>query len=336
MTSSTFLCIIALLACAAMWIGQNGGPSSDGSASTPAQESATSPSLHLPLRQESPPSSQLTLPSRSDIISILLDHYHDGNSDDERRNLQAKFASLNKIFSRISLKLPNAEVSRSGLKIKITQLVCRNLNVRDIQVSHSAQSATSQKVNVNVSGLKVNCSFRWEYKWTIFNGSGSGSAKLNPSSSASVALQFISENYAIHSPHDVGIPNCNTNIQIEDMGFDGDGLGIIGGIMDLFEGMFRDTVEGELSSTVCSELRGLGDDALDDLLLTLSDKIDTYLEPLDASLEDPLHVENTIQVPAIESGEDIGEPLYMNFQELEEYAGEWINSALEQVNSFLG
>eukprot|EP00581_Thalassiosira_minuscula_P006165 CAMPEP_0183743138 /NCGR_PEP_ID=MMETSP0737-20130205/65061_1 /TAXON_ID=385413 /ORGANISM="Thalassiosira miniscula, Strain CCMP1093" /LENGTH=2172 /DNA_ID=CAMNT_0025978745 /DNA_START=179 /DNA_END=6698 /DNA_ORIENTATION=+ len=273
--------------------------------------------------------SSFTLPRRSDIISILLHHH---------RHLRAenKFASLNKVFSEISLKFPDANVEKSGIDLTITQLVCRNLNVRDIQLSHNADSSTSQTLDIDATGLKLDCTFRWEYKWSFFNGSGSGSAKLDPSSSASIDLKFISENYETHPPHDVSIPDCNANVQIEDMDFDGDGLGFIGGIINAFEGLLRDTVEEELSSTVCSELRGLGDDALDDLLLKLSDQIDNYLEPLEASLADPLQVENTIELPTIDNGEGIGEPLYINFQELGEYAGDWINSALEQVNSFLG
>ena len=100
----------------------------------------------------------------------------------------------------------------------------------------------------------------------------------------------------------------------------------------------RDVVEGELGTTVCQELRGLGDDALDDLLLMLSDEIDQYLEPLEGNYADPLHVENTIELPTIANGNEEEEvkSLYMNFQELEEYAGEWVNSALDQVNSFMG
>jgi len=124
------------------------------------------------------------------------------------------------------------------------------------------------------------------------------------------------------------------------MDFDGDGIGIIGGIISLFEGLLRDTIEGELGGTVCDELRGLGDAALDDLLLMLSGEMEGYLKPLEERLADPLFLENTVAIPMIDGGnEENGfepEPLYVNFQELEEYAGVWINSALDQVNSFLG
>jgi len=209
--------------------------------------------------------------------------------------------------------------------------------VQDIQLAHSVESSTSQRIDVDIVGLKISCSFRYEYKWSFFNGSGTGRGDLDRASSASIGLQFISENYNAHPPHDVNVKDCKPVIEIEDMEFDGDGLDrILAGIINLFEGLLRGTVESELATTVCSELKGLGDDAFDDLLLMLSSQMDTYLEPLEGSLANPLFVENTTQVPMMDSGEDIGAPLYLNLQELEEYAGEWINSALDQVGSFLG
>eukprot|EP00578_Thalassiosira_sp_NH16_P025700 CAMPEP_0181083610 /NCGR_PEP_ID=MMETSP1071-20121207/4250_1 /TAXON_ID=35127 /ORGANISM="Thalassiosira sp., Strain NH16" /LENGTH=1518 /DNA_ID=CAMNT_0023165281 /DNA_START=348 /DNA_END=4905 /DNA_ORIENTATION=- len=153
-------------------------------------------------------------------------------------------------------------------------------------------------------------------------------ARLDDSSSASLDLRFESEDYDTRPPDDVSIPHCGPDIQIADMDFDGDGLGIIGGIMNLFEGLLRDTVEGELGDTVCDELRGMGDSAFDDLLVRLGEEIGAYLEPLEGSLTD---VENNMAVtPMIEDTV----PMYLNFQELDVYAGEWINSALDQANDF--
>jgi len=208
--------------------------------------------------------------------------------------------------------------------------------VQDIQLSHNVESSTSQRINVKIAGVKINCSFDWEYKWTFFNGSGTGTGELDPSSSVGFGLRFISEDYDTHPPRDVSVQDCNPAIQIKDLAFDGDGLGIIGSIIQLFEGLLIDTVQGELTDLMCTQLRELGDDDLDDTLLMLSSRMDTYLEPMDVSLANPLFVENTAQVPTINDGPDIGEPLYINLQELEEYAGEWINSALDQVDSFLG
>eukprot|EP00584_Thalassiosira_punctigera_P024525 CAMPEP_0172548162 /NCGR_PEP_ID=MMETSP1067-20121228/17531_1 /TAXON_ID=265564 ORGANISM="Thalassiosira punctigera, Strain Tpunct2005C2" /NCGR_SAMPLE_ID=MMETSP1067 /ASSEMBLY_ACC=CAM_ASM_000444 /LENGTH=1499 /DNA_ID=CAMNT_0013335357 /DNA_START=220 /DNA_END=4719 /DNA_ORIENTATION=- len=269
--------------------------------------------------------SSFTLPSRSDIIiSSVLNH---------RRNLQAsEFSSLNQIFDQVSIKLPNAKVSHSGLDLTITNIECRNLNVQDIRLSHDVESRASQRLEVDIHGLKVNCSFRFEYKWRFFSGSGSGTGELDPSSSMSFDLQFASDNFDTRPPHDVSVQHCNPVIIIKDMHFDDDGTGVVSGMANLFEGALKDTVQGELATTVCTELRESGDDAFDDLLLVLGNRVDAYLGPLEMSLANPLFVENNVQVPTI----DNGEPLYLNFQELEDYAGEWITSASDQVNSFLG
>jgi len=37
-------------------------------------------------------------------------------------------------------------------------------------------------------------------------------------------------------PHDGNIPSCNANVKVADMDFDGDGIGMIGGIISLFGG----------------------------------------------------------------------------------------------------
>ena len=194
--------------------------------------------------------------SFSSLLHLLHHHYlnfvtTDG-SDPSQRKLA--FSALNTIFSQITLKLPDTQVSRSGLDITITELTCNQLKIQDIQLSHALVSDTLQRLEIDISGLEIICNFRWEYKWTIFNGSGNGSAKLDPSSSASIGLDVLSQNYNNFPPNDVNVNQCQSNIQIADMDFDGDGLGVIGGIMSLIEGLLRDTVEGELGGAVCNDL----------------------------------------------------------------------------------
>lgn len=93
------------------------------------------------------------LPPRSELLStiILLNDNNNNNEmqDDDAhyRNLQSdgneKFATLNQLFAQVSLKLPPAKVSKSGLDLTITNLICRNLSVRDILLTHTVQSSTS-------------------------------------------------------------------------------------------------------------------------------------------------------------------------------------------------
>ena len=127
-----------------------------------------------------------------------------------------------------------------------------------------------------------------------------------------------------------------SDVQIGDLEFDGDGLGFIASILNTFERLLRDRIEGELNDTVCEELRGLGGDgALGDVLVNISDRMEGYLDPLSENMLNPLFLESSMvddDVPRDENGTS----LYLNFLELEEYAGDWINSALDKLDSFLG
>ena len=303
-------------------------------------------------------SSAFSMPSKSTILSTLLQSraLQDQLLLDKEERVQ--LSTINQIFNQITLQLPDSTVSKSGLDLTITDLKCRNLNINDITLTHIIPQVangqqggsvpfTLQKLNVDINGINISCNFRWEYKWTIFNGRGSGNAQLNPISSTSIGFDFSSQDYLVYPPSSVQVSNCNMNIEIQDMDFDGDGIGMIGGIIALFEGLMRDTVERELGSTVCAELKGLGSEkngALDKLLDMLGDKVEEYLMPLEeGNAADPLSYENGMDLPMITSSaadgggeEEQRKPLYVNFQELQEYAGEWINSALDQVNSFLG
>jgi len=253
------------------------------------------------------------------------------------RSLQsnrAKFSTLNQIFSHVSFDLPDPPtISQSGLDLTITELSCQDLVVEDISLDHKFVSDTSQLLDIDISGLQVSCDFRWEYRWTIFNGRGDGKATLDRASSAGITLDFHSADYDILPPKHVTIPNdkCTSNIQIDNLDFDGDGLGIIAGIINLFENLIKRVVEGELGKLVCEELADLGDDELDNILAMISDEIEVYLQPLPDDFSNPLYQEtNILNDISDEKG------ALVNFQEIETLAGEWIQKALEQLDSLLG
>lgn len=139
------------------------------------------------------------------------------------RRLSSNFAALNQLLSQITLQLPDATVNSNGLEISISQLTCRNLSINNLQIHHKIISSTNQRVGIQIQGVQITCEFRWEYRWTIFNGAGDGSATLDPSSGADISMEFISEDYSMHPPYDVTLGNCGSNIQIKDMTFAGDG-----------------------------------------------------------------------------------------------------------------
>jgi len=274
------------------------------------------------------------------------------------KDSRVKLSTLNQIFSKITIAIPNPPtVSKSGLDLTITNLKCTNLNIADITLLHNSipNNPTKQIVNISIKGINLKCDFNWEYKWTIFNGRGVGNAMLSPSTtSASLGLSFLSEDYNDSPPTDVTVHSCNLAIDIQDMDFDGDGIGIVGGIIALFEGLLRDTVETELEKTVCIELKKLGDSAnsiqggeestLDGLLTMVNGYLEYYLIPSSEGSGDALSYENSIDLPMISTassatdianGKEEEKSLYVDFQQIDQYANGWITTLLDQVDSFL-
>lgn len=268
--------------------------------------------------------SSINLPTKSDLSNALYQYLSTPSTSDASRKLET-FDTLNEIFSEISLDLPDATVSKSGLDVSITELVCRDLNVGDIQIDHEIQSNTAQKVGVDITGIKIMCNFRYAYSFTIFSGAGVGNAFLDRTSNASIDFVFKSDDYTKFPPTDVNVADCRTDIQIADMNFDGDGAGIISGILDLFEGLLRDTVEGELNQVACNELSALGNDALDDLLLVVSTQLDAYAEPEASEANHPLSLEDKLELHIDDA------PLYLDFQALKNGTG-LIKSAWDKLD----
>ena len=81
----------------------------------------------------------IQLPAQSDILSTLYNHNLKYKGL-QHRNLQDtsvdKFAKLNKVLSSTKLSLPDATVSQSGVDLIITELVCYNLNIVDVELVH--------------------------------------------------------------------------------------------------------------------------------------------------------------------------------------------------------
>ena len=249
------------------------------------------------------------------------------------------FDAFNSLLSQIKLQLPSTTLSTNGLDLSISQLVCTNISLQSIQIDHTPLTTTNHRVHIALSGVQLKCNFRWGYKWTIFSGNGNGEAILDQSSGAAINMHFISEDYNNEPPMDANVGACQSNIQIADMTFTGDGLGVVATIIDWIEHLLRDRIEGELNTVVCTELGGLADEALDQLLLDLSEEIEVYLmndgggngQLQQLALENAL-LEEDGGVPTNEDGDS----LYLNFQNMSVYAGEWINSAIDQIDTLLG
>lgn len=176
--------------------------------------------------------------------------------NDNIRDLQA-FSTLNNIISEIVLILPDSDVSSNGLDLTVTELICYEANVQDIRVTQSSASESMKRVAINVIGLSVTCNFRWTYQLnalSVFNGSGSGKALLDSSSGALINLNITS---GLPS-RDVRVEGCKANVQIGDFVLDGDGLGSVASIINVFKKLLMGMIEEEINTVFCSQVSELG------------------------------------------------------------------------------
>ena len=274
-------------------------------------------------------------PTPSDVLLSTFQHSHRNLQQQQDSN---KFASLNEnVLSTIQVSLPDATVSRSGVDLTITQLVCYNLTVQDIQIQHFPipQNDTLHQLSINIQGVDLDCNFDWEYSWMIFNGGGTGSASTQPvGSNIDTTIDFYSNNYNEEGPNGVKISECTTELVIEDIIFDGGG--VAGFAANILEELLRDTIQDELGNLACTELNKLDDDgeALDGLLSMVDDRIESFMdEESDAPVvaqqsTDPLYAEKNATVPLDEDGY----PMWINFISVQDWIREL--TGLDNLNDF--
>lgn len=189
-------------------------------------------------------------------VSSAVENYLHNTQPNNSRHLQA-FSTINNIISEITLVLPDAEVSSSGMDITMTDLVCYEANIQDAVVTRTSLSDAVDRLDMDVIGLTITCNFRWYYEWSILsviNGSGSGKAVLDPSSEASISLDIATG----RPPRDVSVHDCISDVQIDDLILDGDGLGAIASVINLFKNLVMGKIEEEVNEAVCSAVNELG------------------------------------------------------------------------------
>lgn len=293
--------------------------------------------LQLTASSISPPGA-VQFPSLSDALSILLSS---SSRLRGRRTLQDEsneLDALNDVLSSIVITLPDAQLpSQAGVEVEIADTTCTGLTVRDIALSHDGTSDTSQSIDVNFSGVEITCDFSWKARWSVFGigstSTGDGEAASGVSSSISIAADFLSEDYDTVGPNDVNV-DCDADLQISYVEVEDNGIGVIAAIINTLEGLFRDSIEGELNKLICNELTALGDDggALNDMLVDVSSWIDDYLlqggdsAASDAN-DDPLSAEKSSQLPTNEDGE----PVWVNFVELQSFVEDLFNQEINQL-----
>lgn len=213
----------------------------------------------------------------------------------------------------------------SGVDIKLTSLVCSKLSVEDMTLQHSIVSNQEMHVSIGISGLRLECSFNWWYKYGVISGDGTGQVYMKDGQSylsSTVALKSI--DFSSHPPNSSSVISCSTNIEITDMDFQG---GVSGTVANTFEKSIRNTVEKEVEEVACEELGGLGTDFIKDTLAYVSDTLEPYIshEP-----SDPLYKENEVH-----SNLPAGVQL-LNLAHVSASIGDVFQDVLDEANTQLG
>jgi hypothetical protein len=170
------------------------------------------------------------------------------------------------------------------MDITITDLVCYEANIQDAVVTRTSLSGAVDRLDMDVIGLTITCNFLWYYEWSILsvvNGSGSGKAVLDPSSDASISLDIATG----RPPRDVSVNDCSANVQIDDLILDGDGLGAIASVINLFKNLVMGKIEEEVNEAVCSAVNELGNEngALVFVIESSEEKVTYETDTVDAS-----------------------------------------------------
>ena len=203
----------------------------------------------------------------------------------------------------------------------------------NVTVSYSNVNQTTQSLHLDVMDLAATCTFDYKYSVSFLSGSGVGTGILDPTSYIQVTYDFLSQNYEMYPPTLVVMSHCESGLQISDIQLDGEGLGLVSSIAGVFESSISDVVEGEMSTLVCTDVLGREVlNKLNEVILSVNGRLEPYVEEND-SAQDPLEMENSLEVPTNEEGEEI----YVNFQtmkwfdQIQQYAVDNINTLINDV-----
>ena len=222
------------------------------------------------------------MPQPNRLIIMMLALLLPVLSSTAARQLRAdptKYDEFNKVLSTIKLELPDTSFSTSGLDVSIKELECADLSIEDLDISHSPLSNTMQQMTIDVDGVVARCTFKFDYRWSFFSGSGLGSGVLGRSSTASLDIDFMSTDFAEEPPEAVDVSRCETRVKIDGLTFSNAGL--MSGVANMMEDGFRGRIEGELNGVICDELIDWSEEMFLNLLSMLSSGTEGYLVPVE-------------------------------------------------------
>ena len=235
------------------------------------------------------------------------------------------FEEFNRLFADASLLLPDADVSKSGLTLKIRKLVCKSISIDNMEFTHTVDSSSQLTAGLSVDPFAFGCTADYSYSFSFFRGSGRMAAQAR-NNRINAQVQFTSPpTFAQEPPAKTQVSACSSTLDIYDMTFRG---GLVARIVDLFENAIDDVIEREIQKVVCKELTSVTD-LLDKTLADFQTRLDPQLQAMPESLTNPVYAETELlQVPSNVN--------LLNLKYTNETIGYWFEQALAEADSLLG
>jgi hypothetical protein len=239
------------------------------------------------------------------------------------------FDRFNSLFENASINIPDdfvvtQKILFTTLTLRIRHIKCYKISVGDISVSHDRKSKKEIDVLVDVSDLDIQCDVDYQYDYGFLHGTGVGVVSTDKNA-LSTRLNFESQDFESQPPSGSSVESCTTDIRITNIEFTGD---FVSDLVEIFEGMIRGVIEGEIEKVACDELGSIGTSFVSDMLGMAGQVLEQYKGDLGEAVNDPLHLEHNTILP-----DDL---VPLNFQDTENVIGDWFNQALKEADILLG
>jgi hypothetical protein len=177
------------------------------------------------------------------------------------------FVLLNQLLESVSINIDDVsvEIGLTNLNLMVDSLICRDISVGNIAISHStyANDCTSTNiidVDISLNGIDVACDIEFEYEY----GSLKGTAKaeiVTVGNAADTSIEIVTKNedgvFVVTS----SVTNCVLDIKTSDVNFiDANFVSsvVASSVGGFFKEPTRDLIEKEIEKYACSQLSTTG------------------------------------------------------------------------------
>jgi hypothetical protein len=229
----------------------------------------------------------------------LIVTYVDEMVSYEPRSLEiGDFDQFNTLFANAQLKLPDAEVSDSGLTLTITNLVCSSVYIGDVQSNYTSFQENGLDVlayTVSAYPISITCSADYTFKVLFVPGKGRFTAVAENTRAETRIDLSGGGTFADGPPTVASVEYCNADINTNgNISFEG---ATLQRLLNLFKQLISNVVDNYAADALCNLLSSSGPEALGNLLNQTNTRLDNWMLLETGELADPLFVEQSFVIP---------------------------------------